>query len=125
MTRFHQILVLSHVKAQKRPELTGKDHILQRTMATPQSLEIEITMCIMLRTDRQNHRTMVILGEDSDHHLQIIEEDIPDARQVHLEAVPIDGKVGTHRIDIAESDPLVREEATDHQVLEGVPAHLV
>ena len=125
MTRFHQIPVPSHVKAPKHPELTGRDHVLQHIMATPQSLEKEITVCIILRTDHQNHRTMVILGEDSDHHRQIIEEDIPDAHQVRLEAVSIDGKVDTHLIDIVESDPLVREETTGHQALEGVLARLV
>lgn len=125
MTRFHRIPVLFHVKAQKHPGLIGRGRVLQHTMVTLQSLEREIIVCIMLRTGHQNHRTMVILGEDSDRHHRIIEEDIPDAHQVHLEAVPIDGKVDTHHFDIVESDPLAQEEATGHQALEGVLTRLV
>ena len=123
MTRFHQIPVLSHVMVQKHPELTGRDHVLQLTMATLQSLRREITVCTMLRTDHQSLQTTVTLGENSDHHHQIIDEDIPGAHQVHLE--PIDGKVDTHRFDIVRNDPVVQEEATGHQALGGVIVHLV
>ena len=125
MTRFHQIPVLSHVKVQKHPEHTGRDHALQLTMVTPQSSEREITVYTMLRTDHQNHQTTVILDEDSDHHHQIIGGDIPGVHQVHLEAAPIDGKVDTHLFDIAKNSPVVREEATGRQAPGGVIARLV
>lgn len=78
--RFHQSLVLSHVKVQKHPEPIGKDHTLQPTMAILQNSGREITACIMLRTDHRSPQIMVTLGEDFDHHHLIIRGDILDAR---------------------------------------------
>lgn len=74
MMRFHQTRVLFRVKAQKHLELIGKDLALQPTMATLQNSGRETTVCIILKTDRQNPQTMVILGEGFDHHRLTTEE---------------------------------------------------
>lgn len=81
MTRSHQIPVLSHVKAQKRPEHIAKDLALQHTMATLQNSERGTTMCIMPRIDHRNHLTTVIPGGDIDHHHLTTEGDTPGDRQ--------------------------------------------
>ena len=126
MMRFHQILVRSLVMVRKHPELIARGLTPQRTTATLQSLEREITICIMLRTGPQNLQTMVIPGKNFDRHHQITEEDTPGVhQQVLLGAVPIDGRIDTHLSDTVENNLLVQEETTGRQVLGGVIARLV
>ena len=125
-TRFHQILVRFLVRVQRHLELIGRGlALLQRTTATLRSSEREITVYIMLRIDHQNLQTMVIPGEDFDHHHQIIEEDTPGVHlQVLLGVMSIDGRVDTHPSDTVENDRLVQEEATGRLALGGVIALL-
>ena len=126
-TRFHQILVLFLVRVQRHLELIGRGlALLQHTTATLRSSEREITVYIMLRIDHQNLQTMVIPGEDFDHHHQIIEEDTPGVRlQVLLGVMSIDGRADTRLSDTVENDRLVQEEATVLLVQEGVTDLLV
>jgi len=79
MMRFHRTPVLSHVKAQKHPELIEKDLALQPTMVTLQNSGRETIAYIILKTDHQNLQITIILGEGFDHHHLTTEEGSLDA----------------------------------------------